>query len=331
MEEKMKFGVLGNSRVGSKVFPAMLDSERVSLDMMGSRNSESAKEGAAKYGIETWGTYEDTLNNESLDAIYISLPNTLHEEWAIKALEAGKHVICEKPAALSYSAAKRMVAAAKKNKRRLMEGLMFRYHPQHAKVKELIENGTLGELVRFDACFGMPMQDGNMINKELGGGSLNYMAPYPIYASRMIFGEEPRNIFCKMKLDNERGVDTRADMLMEYSNGKIAFASTILNSYFQSTYSVLGSKANIRMSRAYAVPRDMGTEIFLDSDDRTEKISIAATDQFRIMLDTFCGEVLKGEGSAEDYEGDLLAQARVLEAARFSASEGRTVDISEIN
>lgn len=326
----MKFGVLGNSKVGMKIFPAMNASERVDLVAMGSRDPEKAKEGATRYGISTWGTYDDVVSSKEVEAIYVSLPNTLHEEWTVKALEAGKHVICEKPAALSYASAKRMVTAAKKSNKRLMEGLMFRYHPQHAKVKEFIKDGTLGTLARFDACFAMPLQSGNMVSKELGGGALNYMAPYPIYASRMIFGEEPKNIFCKMKFDDALGVDLRADMIMEYSHGKIAFASTIMDAYFQSTYSVLGRDAGVRMGRAYAVPKDMGTKIFLDKDDRTEKIDMAPVDQFGLMLDSFC-DTLSGNGPAENYEDDLLAQARILGAARRSAQEGRVVDISEIN
>jgi len=326
----MKFGVLGNSKVGMKIFPAMTASARVELAMIGSRDAENAKEGAAKYGIPQWGTYADVLANKELDVIYISLPNTLHEEWSVKALEADKHVICEKPAALDYASAKRMAATAKKSGKRLMEGLMFRYHPQHAKVKEFIQDGTLGKLVRFDACFSMPMQSGNMVDKELGGGALNYMAPYPIYASRMIFEEEPINIHCRMKDHPEHGVDLRADMIMEYPEGKIAFASTIMDGYFQSTYGVLGNKAGVRMGRAYAVPKDMGTRIFLDANDKTEEIDIPPVDQFQIMLDAFCEEASR-PAPTEDYEGDLVAQARVLEAARLSAKEGRTVDISEIS
>ena len=334
MAAKIKFGVLGYSRVAWKdMLPALLDSEHAVLGMLGSRDPEKAKEASAKHGAAAWGSYEDVVASSDLDVVYVSLPNTLHEEWSIKALRAGKHVICEKPAALTYAAAKRMVQAARDNKVRLLEGLMFRYHPQHRQVKEFISNGTLGELVRFDACFGFPMPDrnNNLRNKELGGGALNYVAPYPICASRMILGEEPLDVFCKMELDPESGVDARADMLLGYGGGKVAHASTLFGAYFQSTYSVLGSKAGIRMGRAYAVPRNMGTKIFLDANDATQEIAVAPVDQFRLMLDDFCETIAGRKEPEHDYESDLLAQARVLEAARLSAAENRLVNISEIN
>ena len=186
VRKKIKFGVLGCSRVALKgMIPAINDSEFAELEMVGSRNPEKSKEVGTRFGAKSWGNYEDVLKNKNIQAIYVSLPNALHEEWTIRALEAGKHVICEKPTAISYGAAKRMVETAKKNNVRLLEGFMFRYHPQHAKVKELIANGVLGELVRFEGCFSyaMPDRKSNAMNKELAGGSFNDQAPYSIYAS----------------------------------------------------------------------------------------------------------------------------------------------------
>jgi len=152
---KIKFGILGCSRIAVKrMMPAIVNSEYAKLVAVGSRDLNKAKEVALRFRVNNYGAYEDILINKEIQAIYISLPNSLHEEWAIKACEAGKHVICEKPAGISYAAAKRMVDAAKKNNIRLMEGLMFRYHPQQLKVKELIREGTLGELIKFDGCLG---------------------------------------------------------------------------------------------------------------------------------------------------------------------------------
>lgn len=330
---KIRFGIIGCSQVAQTgMLPAMRDSISVDSVMVASRNPEKAKEVSMKSGADAWGTYEDVLKNKDIDAIYISLPNALHEEWSIKAAEAGKHVICEKPAALSYDSAKRMVEAAKKNKVRLMEGLMFHYHPQHEKVREFIKQGALGKLMRFDGCFGIPGSGKgvNLLNKDLGGGSFNYQMPYPVYASRMIFGEEPTSVLCKIGFDSGSGVDLRADMILFYSGGKIAFASTLFGSYFHSAYSVLGTNAFIRMKRAYAIPRDMATKIFLDIGDETKEIFVEPADHFKLMLDDFCGEILKREESKKNYEADLLAQARILQAARISDKEKRLVNISEV-
>ncbi len=331
---KVRFGVIGCSRVALKgMLPALRDSELAELVMIGSRDPEKAKEVGTQFGAKKWGTYEEVLKDKELDAIYVSLPNGLHEGWTLKALGTGHHVICEKPTAISYAAAKRMIEAAKRNNVRVMEGFMFRYHPQHARVKELIENDTLGDLLEFEGCFGyaMPAKNSNAMSKELAGGTFNDQLPYPVYSSRMIFNEEPESVFCKTETDPESGVSIKADMTLYYSNGKTAFASSIFGSYYQSTYGVLGTKAYVRMGRAYAVPREMPTKIFLDRDDKVEEIIIPPADHFRLMVDDFCTEVLRGGASAKNFEKDLLTQARVLEAARLSDEGNRIVKISEID
>ncbi len=331
---RIKFGVIGCSRVALKgMLPAMRDSDLVELEIVGSRDPEKSKEVGERFGANSRGTYEDVLKNEDIRVVYVSLPNALHEEWTIKALEAGKHVICEKPAAISYDAAKRMVEAAKRNNVRLLEGFMFRYHPQHAKVKELMESGTLGDLVKFEGCFSyaMPEKGSNAMNKDLGGGSFNDQAPYPVYSSRMLFNEEPESVLCNLVYDPESGVTVKTDMVLRYPKDKYAFTSSSFGSYFQSTYGILGTKAHVRMGRAYAVPRDMETKIFLDSEDTVKEIRVAPADHFRLMVDDFCLEIAKSPLRTKDYEGDLLAQAKVLEAARRSDKEKRIITLSEID
>lgn len=332
-KNKIKFGVIGCSRIALKrVLPAMRSSEYVELAMIGSRDLEKAKEVASRFNVNSQGNYEEVLQNRNIDAVYISLPNSLHEEWTIKACEAGKHVICEKPAAISYIAAKRIIETAKKNNVRVLEGLMFHYHPQHLKVKELIEQGVLGDLIKFDGCLGftMPEESDIAMKKNFEGGSLNSCAVYPISASRMVFNEEPISVFCKLEMDPRSGVDIRANILLEYSEGRMALASSFFGSYFQSTYGVLGTKAHIRMGRAFAVPSDMGTKIFIDSNDKVREIEFPPTDHFKLMLDDFCNEILTSGENDRSYEKNLLAQTRILEAARLSDAERRIVNISEI-
>ncbi len=279
------------------------------------------------------GTYEDVLARKDIDAVYISLPNTLHEEWVIKAAAAGKHVWCEKPSALTYASAERMLEACTQNKIRFMEGFMFLSHPQHIKVRQLIEEGSIGEPLKFEGCFAFPFpeKDSALLNANLGGGSLNDSAVYPIRASRMIFNDEPASVFCNMVADPKAGVDTKIDMLLMYSGGRSAFIYSAFGSYFQSTYSVLGSKGKITMERAYAVPRDRQVKIFLDTDDTVVEITIDPADHFALMIDEFCEEITKGEKSDRHYENELLAQARILDAARKSFEEGRVVLLSEVN
>ena len=331
-EIKIRFGVLGCSRVAKKsVLPALIDSQFGEPVIIGSRNLKDARITAEKYHC-TCGSYDEVLNSKDIDAVYISLPNALHEEWVIKAAEAGKHVWCEKPAALTYKSAKKMVEAARENNVRLFEGFMFLSHPQHKKVRDLIESGALGKLMTFEGCFAYPSpsKDSNLFNGELGGGSYNDSAVYPICASRMIFGDEPISAVCHLSVDPETKVDVKSDMLISYPKGKAAFISSAFGSQFRSTYSILGSSAHVAMERAYAVPKDKATKIFLNSGDSETIISVEAADQFLIMIDDFCRNIILGDKSTKHYEEDLLAQARVLDAGRRSHLEKRIVQLREI-
>ena len=172
----IRFGIIGCSRIAKKaMIPAIIDSEFAELEMIGSRSKEKASEFCTEFGCNSYGTYEDVLKNKNIDAVYISLPVGSHEQWAIKSAESGKHVLCEKSSAMSLESAKKMIATYKKNNVRLLECFMFRYHPQHKKVIEIIRNNILGDLLTFKGDFGFPFPDKENIRlkKELGGGVLN--------------------------------------------------------------------------------------------------------------------------------------------------------------
>ena len=329
---KIRFGVIGCSSIANKSFiPAILESKSAVLSMLGSRSKEKALEFSKKFGCDSFGNYEEVIENKDIDAVYISLPVGLHEEWAIRAAKAGKHILCEKSSADSLDSAKRMVKKCRENKVRILEGFMFRYHPQHVKVLSMIDEGLLGDLLMFHGHFGFPIPSDNnhRMKKELGGGSLNDGAAYPIYASRMLFGAEPLSVCCRLKIKSGRGVDTKADIFLSYNGGKSAFASSAFGAYFQSTYSLWGTKSFLKLKRAYAVPKDMSTGIFWDSNDSVSEIIIEPQDHFRLMVDDFCREI-SGRKHTRNFEDDLLAQARVMEAARLSHKEERIVNMSEI-
>ena len=187
--KKLRFGIIGCSRIAeSSVIPSILNSKFADLEIIGSRTEKKSKQFAKKFKCKNCGTmnverflgknfgnYEDVLENNNVDVVYISVPVGLHEKWSIKAANKRKHVLCEKSSTFSFSSAKKMVLAAKKNNIRLMEAFMFRFHPQHAKVKELIKNNFLGKLFTFTGFYGFPPIPKTDIrfDKKLGGGILN--------------------------------------------------------------------------------------------------------------------------------------------------------------
>ena len=329
---KIKFGIIGCSRIAKKsMLPALNFSEMAEIEIIGSRSLEKAKEFSKEFNCNFWGTYEDVLKNKNIDAVYISLPVALHEEWVVKSAKAGKHILCEKSSTTSLDSAKRMIKICRENNVRILECFMFKHHPQHKKVMDLIENNTLGDLLSFQGRFGFPFpKEGNIrLKKELGGGVLNDAACYPLYASRMLFKEEPLSVFCKLKKDPKLGIDTKADIVLNYSDGKVAFISSSFGAYFQSTYGLWGTKSCLNLKRAYAVPKDMQTSIFLNINDEIKEIIVEPEDHFKLMINNFCKVILNKE-KTQDFESDLLAQALVLEALRLSDKEERIVKISEL-
>ena len=333
-ERKVRFGILGTSRIAKKsAIPAIIVSDEAQLVMIGSRDADNARICAEEFGCDGYGTYDEVLASPDIDAVYISLPNSLHEEWAIKAAQAGKHVWCEKPAALTYASAQRMVAACRHNNVRLIEGFMFLYHPQHAKVREIIQSGALGKIISFNGIFSFPMPapDNIRMNADLGGGVLNDACTYPIRASRMIFETEPESIEGRLTIDPQTGVDIKAEVNLVYPGGILATASAAFEEGYRSTYEVIGSKGRLWLERAYAVPRDMPVKIYVEKDGDVQEITIGPTDQFKLMIDEFCREIRKGDTSTARYEDDLLQQARLLEASRRSHEESRMMQLAEIN
>jgi len=331
--KKISIGVLGCSRVAKKYFlPYVKSSESVELGFIGSRSLERAEQFAKEYGVTKFGSYENVINSD-VDIVYISLPISMHEEWSIKAAKAGKHVLCEKSSTTSYESAKRIVNACKEKNVRILETFAFRFHPQHEIVKKLMRD-ELGEINNFYGIFGFPRpSDENDIRlqKKLGGGVLNDVTCYPICASRIIFNSEPTSVLAHFDYDEKSGVETHANITMKYSNRRIAFASSGYDNYYQSQYSIWGNKAKISTKRAYAVPQDYTTSIFLDKNDQILETSIPPADQFGIMCDIFCNVITKNIPNPYDFEKDLLDQARLMESIRISEQQNRVVLLSEFN
>ena len=344
--EPVKFGIIGCSRIAKRsVIPAIIKSEFAELEIIGSRSTDKAKEFASEFSCKKFGAYEDVISDDSVDAVYISTPISTHEEWSNKATAAGKHVYVEKSSAACLSQARKMVESAKENNVRLMEGFMFRFHPQHQKVKELIKDGKIGEVKSFNGIFGFPaFPEGDIrYNNQIGGveagggGFLLDSGCYPICASRMIFDEEPWAGFGRLFMNGEtkESVDISGSAILFYENGKTATISYINGSYYQAKYEVWGTDGVISLDRAYSVPSDFTTKVTLQYNAennwegrRTEIFEIQPKDHFLEMLDTFCMEILGTKKAPFDFEQELLNQAKTIEAVTLGVQIQRLSDIT---
>lgn len=328
----LKIGLIGCSRVAkNKIIPAINSLDFISINSIGSRSKSKAEEWAKKIGCETFGNYEDVISSD-VDCVYISLPDGLHEEWSIKASEAGLHVLCEKSSTTTYDSAKKMTDASNSANTRILECFSFRFHPQHSKVLELIQNNEIGQIKNFVGNFGYPMPDVNNIRlkKELGGGILNDACCYPICASRIIFKEEPIGVMSNLDIDPILGVDVSSSAFLMYDN-KTAYTEAGFNRNFKSNYEIWGSKGNIKLNRAFAVKNNFETKIEIIKDDQIEIIKIKPTDQTLLMLTTFFDEIMKNKKSDFNFEEDLLKQAKNLEAIRLSNKNKKFIYLDEID
>ena len=303
----LKIGTIGCSRVAEKYFfPHINSSENADIEFVGSRSIKKAEEWAKKYGSNKFGDYTDVINS-NVDVVYISLPIALHEEWAIKAANAGKHVLCEKSSSISYQSAKKMLQACKDNNVRILEALAFRFHPQHKQIQNLI-NEELGDIQNFYGIFGFPPPPENDIRwkKELGGGILNDVTCYPICASRIIFQSEPISVLAHLEFDKKFQVDKSADVFLKYEDGKTAFGSSGFNNYYQSKYDVWGSDAKISTKRTYAVPQNYETSIYLHKDDKIFETVIVLSSSGSVFVTSFILITSERSERKSNSAGDIL-------------------------
>lgn len=329
MAKVLKFGILGCSNIANNsVIPAIMKSKYAELIFVGSRNKSKAKQVASKFKCINFGTYDDVLSSNSVDAVYISTPIALHEKWVLESAKAKKHVICEKSSTTSFKSAQKMVYATQKNNVKLMEGLMFKFHPSHNLVKKFIKK-NIGKLFSFHSQYGFPPVSRSNIRfkKELGGGVFNDAACYPICASRMIFDKEPKEIFVSLQIDKKSQVDTKASVYLKFDNGEIAHGSVGYDLEYQNFYSIWGKNGFLKLSRSYNIPSSMKPKILISTQQKTISHLVPSYDHFLGMINNFVQICTKNSKIVLNEEKDLLLQALIMEYGRKSLSQNKFLKI----
>lgn len=332
MAEKIRWGILGCAAIAEKTFiPAIKKSEKAELVAIASRDLAKAKNWAEKFDIrKAYGSYEELLADPEIEAIYNPLPNHLHHPWTIKALQAGKHVLCEKPLALTAAEVQEMFAAAQKNNRLLMEGFMYRFHPQIEKTVELIHSGAIGEprLVRsaFTFIFDRDRSNYRWL-PEMGGGALYDVGCYTINATRLIFQSEPEEIKAASHLNENTGIDLTTSLLCTFSGDRQALLTCSFELEFQSSLEISGSEGRIYLGRAFSA-KHFETEIQLIRKDKIESIRFQPIDQFQLMIEHF-GQAIQGQTKPLLDFKDSYGNVRVIETAFESLRTGQPISLKE--
>ncbi len=334
---KVRIGILGCANIAEKYSIAAFKAiDNAELVCIASRSPEKANEFARRHGIEP-ESYDSLISRKDIDAVYIPLPVGLHEEWAIKAANAGKHVICEKSLSHSLESAKRIIEACRKNSVALFENFMCDFHPQHAKVISLLNEGAIGAAFLFQGFYGFPpFPDDNIrYDKELGGGGLNDAGCYTIFMSRKILQLEPVAVTCSLVMGKGKEVDIQGSALLEFPEGKSAIVAFGLDQVYQNNYLVWGTKGIIKVNRAYPIPPSMKPQIEILKNENFKEtitpIDAPAANHFELGFRDFCSAILSGDGERfnKGYE-KILQQARVMEAMRISAIDGKRVEMKTV-
>ncbi|MEI7771116.1 MAG: Gfo/Idh/MocA family oxidoreductase [Chloroflexales bacterium] len=327
---KVHWGILSTAKIGmKKVTPAMQRGELCEVAAIASRSQESARAAAAELGIpRAYGSYAELLADPEIDAIYNPLPNHLHVPWSIKAIEAGKHVLCEKPIGMSAAEAQQLIAAAARRPQiKVMEAFMYRHHPQWQRARELVRAGAIGELRSIQSFFSYFNRDpANVRNQaDIGGGGMMDIGCYAISSARFIFDAEPRRVCGLVGYDPQFGTDHIASGVLDFPGGSATFTcSTQLTSYQR--VNIFGTEGRVEIEIPFNAPPDRPTRIWHQRGSDVEEISFPICDQYTIQVDLMSRAILD-DTPVPTPIGDALANMRVIEAVIASGRSGGWVNL----
>lgn len=321
MTRKLRWGVMGCAGIATKsVIPGIQQSETGEVTAIASRGIGKAQETAAKLNIaQAYGSYEELIGDEEIDAIYIPLPNHLHMEWSIRAMEAGKHVLCEKPIALNAEEAGRMADTSRSKGVHLAEAFMYRHHPRYERIKEIISSGEIGELRGIHGVFTFNSA-ANLTNvrfrKEWGGGSLYDVGCYPVSAARLITGAEPEAATVHALISAEHDhVDMMASGLLEFPGGVALTFDCGMWAARRNSLEVLGTEGRIEVPSAFQIK---DTHFFVHTEEGTREEPQEILNQYTLQADEFALTVW-GERIARFDPADAVANMRAIDACLESA------------
>jgi len=327
---KIRWGVLSTAKIGTeKVIPAMQLGKYCKVTAISSRKLKKAKSAAKRLDIEkAYGSYEELLTDPDIDAVYIPLPNHLHVPWAIKALNAGKHVLCEKPIALSVVEAQTLLDVAKKFPRlKVMEAFMYRNHPQWQLAKQQVSEGKIGKVRTIQSFFSYYNNNPHDIrNKlEIGGGGLMDIGCYCISLARFIFEGEPWRVCGIMEEDPELKIDRLTSGILDFVNGTSTFTCATQLVPYQRV-NIFGTKGRIEIEIPFNAPSDRPCKLWQGDDAKIKEVTLEICNQYTIQGDLFSRVVLEDREVPVPLE-DAVANMQVIEALLHSARSRSWVQI----
>ena len=323
--DKIRWGILGAAKIAiEKVIPGMQKGAHIEIQAIASRELARAQSTAQALAIpKAYGSYEALLSDPDIDAVYIPLPNHLHVPWSLKAIECGKHVLCEKPIGLNASEAATLLRKAEEHPEiKVMEAFMYRFHPQWQHAKKLVDEGAIGQLRAIETIFSYHLVDPSNVRNiaEYGGGGLLDIGCYPISLSRYLFSKEPERVIGCMEFDPSFRTDRLATGILDFGGGTATFTISTQMVLFQRVH-ILGESGRIEIEVPFNPPPDHLTRIWLQTTGEAKVIEFEPVDQYMLQGEAFSLAILQSRPTPTPLQ-DAVANMRIIDNLAASAREG---------
>ena len=334
-KQVVRWGILGAARVNERLMPAIVEAQNAELVAIASRRAGAAAETLAKHApdlttsVKTLDDPEALLDLDDIDVVYLPMANEEHAEWALKAIKKGKHVLIEKPMALTLDDVEAICAASRQHNVIAMEGFMYCFHPQHAYVQELIDSGVIGDVRTVRTSYSFPMKPARMyrISRDVdeGGGAMWDIGPYAIHSARKWFKEEPVAVTAMAKFI-ESGADTSFSGVLDYDDGRYAHFDMSFERARRSEYEIIGTLGGIKCHTVWQNPEEKPIISWWTDAGHKEQVELEKADHFILEIEHFSDCILNGHKPTLTMQ-DAKANCKAINAAVQSAKQGKTIKI----
>jgi D-xylose 1-dehydrogenase (NADP+, D-xylono-1,5-lactone-forming) len=332
---KLRWGILGAARVNERLLPAIVESQQAELVAIASRRPGAAAETLAKYApqlttVRSHDTPETLLTAPDIDVIYCPLANHEHAEWTLRAIAHGKHVLCEKPLALNVADIDAIQSAARQQGVTVMEGFMYRFHPQHARVLALVQSGLIGEIRSVRSSYSFMMRPARLYrladNIERGGGAMWDIGCYAIHSARLFFDTDPIAVIAHASYVDS-GADITSSGILDFGGGKFAHFDFSFERARRCEYEVIGTKGGLKCHTVWQLPGDVPVISWWTEGGQSCEERLPASNHFNLEIEHFNDCVLNGKPPLLSLE-DAKSNCSVIRAALLSAAEGRAIKLT---
>ncbi len=333
-EAKLRWGILGAARINERLMPAIVEASNAQLVAIASRRMGAAAQTLAQYApeqqqVRTYDQLDELLADDSIEAVYLPLANHEHAEWTLRAIEHGKHVLCEKPMALNVNDIDAIASAARQHNVIVMEGFMYRFHPQHARVLELINSGLIGEVRSVRASYSFMMRPARRYRLtesiENGGGALWDIGCYAVHSARLFFDQPPVAVTALSRYV-ESGADITTSGVIDFGAGKFAHFDFSFERARRCEYEIIGTQGGITCHTVWQLPGDVPVISWWTEDGKQGQERLLASNHFRLEIEHFSDCVLNGKAPLLPL-ADAKSNCQILVATLQSAASGSQVNL----